>query len=357
MKQWHRWFQAQAPGARRTGTERKNTNAALAAIAVLFYVGPLAAQSLTEVTGFGSNPGNLQMFKFVPAALPTSAPLVVALHGCTQRAGDYDDETGWTALAQRWRFALVLPQQRDANNPRLCFNWYNGRSFGDFWGEWGTDQDRDGGEPLSITQMVERMQVDHGIDRRRVYVTGLSGGGAMTAVMLATYPELFAGGAILGGVPYKCATTARDALTACGIDLTHAGRGNMRDLSAAEWRERVRAASNHAGPWPRVSIWHGDADKTVNPQAARELMEQWTAVHGIDAVADTDDRVNGAAHRVYRDARGTALVETYTLTGFGHGVPIDPGAGESKCGRPGKHVLAAGICASYYIGKFWGLDR
>lgn len=316
-----------------------------------------SAADLLRVDNFGSNPGDLQMFKLVPPSLPASAPLVVALHGCTQRAADYDDETGWTALAQRFGFALLLPQQQEQNNSRLCFNWFNGWAFSDLWlwHEWGSDQTRDDGEALSIKQMIDRMRTDHDIDARQIYITGLSAGGAMTAVMLAVYPELFAGGAIIAGVPYKCATNGTESLTQCGVDLTRSGSVPISDLSPSAWRQRVRSASSHAGPWPRVSIWHGTADKTVRPENARELLEQWSAVHGIDQIPEVETIVKGFPHRTYRDTSGRAVIETYTVNGMGHGVPVDPGRATDQCGLPGTHVFAVGICSSFYIGRFWGL--
>ncbi|WP_244283107.1 PHB depolymerase family esterase [Streptomyces flavidovirens] len=82
------------------------------------------AAALTEVTGFGTNPGNLRMFRYVPDGLPAGRPLVVAMHGCTQSAAAFDAETGWTAMADRWGFALLLPQQQSGNNPNACFNWF-----------------------------------------------------------------------------------------------------------------------------------------------------------------------------------------------------------------------------------------
>ena len=84
----------------------------------------MQAQALSEVSGFGSNPGNLRMYTYIPAGLPANAPVVVALHGCTQSAASYDAETGWQMLADRWKFALVLPQQQSGNNSSACFNWF-----------------------------------------------------------------------------------------------------------------------------------------------------------------------------------------------------------------------------------------
>src|SRR4051794_31909903 len=125
------------------------------------------------------------MFEHVPDGLPPRSPLVVALHGCTQ-AAEFGDDSGWTGLAGRLRFALLLPQQREANNGDLCFDWFRDR-----------DNRRGQGESASVRAMVGRMVADHGLDPGRVFVAGLSAGGAMAAVMLAAYPEVFAGGAVI----------------------------------------------------------------------------------------------------------------------------------------------------------------
>jgi poly(hydroxyalkanoate) depolymerase family esterase len=313
------------------------------------------AAATAEVTGFGSNPGHLSMFNYVPDSLRASPALVVALHGCTQSATDYDDEPGWTALADKWGFVLLLPQQELLNNPNLCFNWFNGADPFDF-GWPSNDQDRDEGDALSIKQMIDKVRADHGVDPRRIYVTGLSAGGAMSAVMLATYPEIFAGGAIIAGVPYKCTTNSWEALSRCGVDFNSEGQVPIKNLSPSQWGNRVRAATNYAGPWPKVSIWHGTADKTVNPKNARELVDQWTNVHGIGRTP-VKNKVKGYSHEMYKDSHGNVLVERYVITGMRHGIPVDPGQGEDQCGVVGQFTFDVKICASYYIGKFWGLDK
>lgn len=299
------------------------------------FAGPAFAQ--TEVTGFGTNPGNLRMFKYVPSGLPAGAPMVVALHGCAQTAANYDAETGWQLFADRYRFALLLPQQQSANNSSSCFNWFE-----------AGDTARGQGEALSIKQMVDRMVADHGVATSRIYVTGLSAGGAMTSVLLATYPDVFAGGAILSGLPYRCATSQSAAFSCMNPGS---------DLTPAQWGDKVRAASTWTGPWPIVSIWHGDSDFTVRPMNLTESMEQWTNVHGIDQTADISDTVAGYPHKVYKTAAGVARVETYTITGMGHGTPVDPGTGESQCGTAGAYILDVNICSSYYIARFFGLDN
>src|SRR6266436_346790 len=162
---------------------------------------PNLRSPLIETTGFGSNPGGLRLFSFVPGKLQKAPGLVVVLHGCGQTAAGYDLGAGWSTLAKRYGFALLMPEQQPTNNPATCFNWFNPE-----------DVVRDQGEACSIRQMIARMVADHGIDRRRIYVTGLSAGGAMTSVMLATYPEVFAAGAVIAGLPFGVAGNLREAV-------------------------------------------------------------------------------------------------------------------------------------------------
>ncbi|MDT0382102.1 PHB depolymerase family esterase [Streptomyces sp. DSM 42041] len=310
--------------------------AAVATVAVsLAAPAPARAAGLEEVTGFGSNPGSLRMFRYVPDGLPHDRPLVVALHGCTQSAAEYDDETGWTELADRHGFAVLLPEQRSLNNGNMCFNWFQ-----------NTDTSRGSGEALSVVQMMDRMRADTGVDPGRSYVTGLSAGGAMTAVMMAAYPDRFDGGAVVAGIPYRCASSVVDA-----FGCMNPGS----DRSAAQWGDAVRGASSHTGPWPTLSVWHGTSDTTVAPVNQRELVEQWTHVHGTDATADASDTVAGYPHRVHRDAGGEPVVEEYEITGMGHGQPVDPGSGAGQCGRAAPYVLDVGICAAHHIAQFWGI--
>lgn len=293
---------------------------------------------LVEVTDFGSNPGNLRMLTYVPNQLPPAAPLVVILHGCTQTAASYDKGTGWSTLADRFGFALLLPQQHWTNNPLRCFNWFRPE-----------DTARDSGEPLSIKQMIYRMIADYGIDRRRVYVTGLSSGGAMTSVMLATYPDVFAGGSVIAGVPYRSANGLQES-----FETIFQGRSR----SEREWGDLVRAASPHQGPWPKVSVWHGDADSSVTPINADEIVKQWIDIHGLKLTPTVEGAIEGYPHRAWHNVEGDTLVESYTITGMTHGAPLDPGDADHQCGTAAPYFHDVGISSTYHIAKFWGLlDR
>jgi feruloyl esterase len=287
-----------------------------------------------EVVDFGTNPGDLRMFTYVPADLPEAPALVVVLHGCTQTAVSYDDGSGWSTLADRHGFALLLPEQKRKNNPLRCFNWFR-----------HDDMQRDLGEPLSIRQMIDRMIRDHGIDRRRIFVTGLSAGGAMTSVMLATYPELFAGGAIVAGVPYRCAHGVQEA-----FDVIF--QGQVRP--AGEWGDRVRTASPHTGPWPKVAVWHGAADATVKPLNAEETVKQWLDVHGLAPAPTVETAAAGYTRRVWRDSGGEDRVEAVLVAGMGHGQPVDPD-GIDGCGKAAPFFPAMGISSAVHIAGSWGL--
>ena len=343
------------------------------------------AASAAEVTNFGSNPGNLRMFKYIPDQLPLSAPLVVVLHGCTQNARTFANQSGWIQLADKMHFALALPEQKQANNQNNCFNWFD-----------AGDTTRDQGEALSIKQMVDKMKSDHEVDGKRIYVTGLSAGGAMTSVMLATYPDVFAGGGIVAGLPYGCAKNLTDALQCMSTGhplggpiiglpsglLSSAPSSSMvnspvvgvplppgvcqffpqlcppsvdHTFTPSEWGDLVRQASSQSGAFPKVSIWHGTSDTTVNPINGTEEMEQWTNVHGIDPTSAVHDTVKGFPHQTFNDTNGDAVIETYSITGMAHGEPVDPGTSGDQCGTAGPFVIDADICSSFFIAKFWGL--
>lgn len=339
--------------------------------------GPLHAAETVPVAGFGANPGGLRMFEYVPDGLQAGAPLVVALHGCTQGALAFDDESGWTELADRLRFALLLPEQTEANNARRCFNWFS-----------ADHNRRDRGEAASIAAMVARMRAAHGLDPGRTFVTGLSAGGAMTAVMLAAYPEMFRAGAILAGTPYGCASphgepllvAQKGVITAflraafpdqaaeagwaawqCGISLSPAlPRPPTASHLPTIWRDLLAEAGAPTPPrWPRVSLWHGRDDPTVNPRNLVELMEQWTAAHGLDQIPDASRIVSVGPtryqHQEYKDAAGETRVETYEFSALGHAVPIKAGSGPGACGRAAPHFRDVGVCAAAAIAGFWGL--
>jgi poly(hydroxyalkanoate) depolymerase family esterase len=296
-----------------------------------------AAGTLTQVTGFGANPGNLAMFSYVPTGLPAGAPLVVALHGCTQNATDYYNDSGWPQYADQWGFAVVFPQQSSSNNIEDCFDWYT-----------PSDDGRGQGEAASIDQMVRYAETNYGSDTHRIYVTGLSAGGGFTSELLADYPDVFAGGAIDSGLPAQCATSLTQA-SSC--------QDSNQNKTPAQWGDLVRNSDpGYSGPWPRVAIWQGTADYTVYPVNATEEMDQWTNVWGISQTASsTQSLPGGTTESTYNDGQGNPAVELYSISGMGHGLAVNPGSGAQQCGSTGAYFLNY-ICSSYYTAVFWGLN-
>ena len=290
---------------------------------------------LIETTGFGTNPGDLRMFSFLPDSLQPAPALVVVLHGCGQTAAGYDLGAGWSTLAKHYGFALLMPEQQASNNANGCFNWFDPQ-----------DSKRGRGEASSIRQMVARMVSDHKIDRHRIFVTGLSAGGAMTSVMLAAYPEVFAAGAIIAGLPYGVATNVREALSGMFVSPARPSR---------ELGDFVRNASKHRGPWPKVSVWHGSADLTVNPANADEIVKQWLDVHHLPAAPMSQGTVDGYPRQLWWNSDGETVVESYTITNMAHGTPIGTAENDQRYGTQGAFLIEAGISSSYHIANFFGL--
>jgi poly(hydroxyalkanoate) depolymerase family esterase len=326
-----------------------------AAIALsLLTPATVSAAEPREETAFGSNPGNLRMFSYRPAGLKTPTPLVVVLHGCKQKAATFARDAGWLDLAESGSITLLLPEQKGlnpfwhdvawvapfaallgANNQNACFNWFE-----------PGDTARDRGEALSIVQMIDAMIARYPVDRSRVYIAGLSAGGAMTAAMLAAYPERFAGGAVVAGVPHGCANNVARALHCMNPGV---------DRKPEEWREMLGASAGSAARYPPVSIWHGDADDRVVPRNRGELVEQWTAAHGLAGAPPKTVDTNGILTReIYADPDGTPKVESVLVKSLAHAFPIRVG-GVSPCGRPGDVVVDAKVCGAMEIARFWGL--
>jgi poly(hydroxyalkanoate) depolymerase family esterase len=281
------------------------------------------ASATTEVTSFGDNPGALQMFVHAPASSAGRASaVVIALHACTESASDYES-AGWNDVADRTGAVVVYAQQTATNDATRCFRWWL-----------AAHTTRGQGEVASIASMAAYAKQTYGADR--AFVTGLSAGAAMTAAVLAAYPDVFEAGAIMSGLPYGCATSQVEASWCMNPG---------KDQSGQAWGALVPAEAR-ANP-PRVAIWHGDADWVVRPANEVELVRQWTAVNGVSEVPSSTETVGPAQHAVYG-----GRVESWLVSGMGHGVALAPSHG---CGRAGAYLFDVGLCSTEKAAAFFGL--
>jgi poly(hydroxyalkanoate) depolymerase family esterase len=262
--------------------------------------------TLVEVQVFGSNPGRLRMREYAPSTRRGTPTLVVILHGCLQTADQYHRGSGWGRIARDKGLVLLYPEQTEANNRNRCFNWFRPSMIA-----------RDRGELMSIRQMIENSAERHGIGPDRTFIQGLSAGGAMANALLVTYPELFAAGQVVGGLPYGAARDAMSALSVMKSGIT---------CSRQEWGNLARAAfGNPDGPLPAISIWQGGADRVVSPRNAEALLAQWLELFGLtEDAGERLDETTGTA-LVWRDDAGRVRLEYRLLSAFDHGLPVIAG--------------------------------
>ncbi|MBP1850669.1 extracellular catalytic domain type 1 short-chain-length polyhydroxyalkanoate depolymerase [Rhizobium halophytocola] len=294
-----------------------------------------AATRLKETLKFGSNPGDLRMLSYAPPGLPKKAALVVVLHGCLQNAEGFDRASGWSDLAHRHGFALLYPEQKTVNNPNRCFNWFRPSSVR-----------RDRGEAGSVRAMIDVMCKRHRISADRIYVFGLSAGGALTTALLAAYPDVFAGGCVVAGMPFGA---ARDAVTAMRVMASGAQQ------SPKQWGDLVREASPQPPPgrWPMISIWHGSHDRVVSAANADAIVDQWLDLHGLKRASA---KVRKAVQRTgwqWRDDSGRIAVEEYRFEAMDHGLPVTKARRARSSDK--RYYLDVGVCAATTMTRKWEL--
>jgi poly(hydroxyalkanoate) depolymerase family esterase len=223
-------------------------------------------------------------------------PLLVMLHGGTQDADDFAAGTRMNALAEEHGFFVAYPSQCKSANASLCWNWFK-----------PGDQTRGAGEPSIIAGITTEIIAEHDIDPQRVFVAGLSAGGAMAAVMGATYPEIYAAVGIHSGLPYRSASDVASAFSAM--------RGNPGQQGH---QRKSRATPDHALR-VRTIVFHGDADHIVHLSNAERIVG--AHARGGDSVERVKAR--SSVSRTYtrvvtRDKTGTAVVEHWLIHGSGH---------------------------------------
>jgi len=280
--------------------------AAVAALGVGLPTAPTAsAASLTQVTNFGTNPTGLAMYLYVPNNVKPNPPILLGLHGC-QGSGPYlYSSTDFGKLADQYGFIVIYP----STNPG-----------GSCW-DVSSDQalKRNGGsDPVGLMSMITYTEQHYGGNPNAVYVTGESSGGMMTNVMAADYPDVFKAGAAFMGVPYHCFYTG----TVRGWNGPCAG--GQVSMTPQQWGDLARNADpGYTGTRPRMQLWHGTADTTLNYNNLGEEIKQWTNVNGVSQTPSSSDTpVTNWNRTRYNNSNGTTQVEAYSIVGAGHQLPI-----------------------------------
>ncbi len=265
-------------------------------------------------------------------------PLVMMLHGCKQNPDIFAAGTQMNQLAEQYNFLVAYPQQSPSSHFDKCWHWYS-----------YSHQSRGKGEPASIAGVVQHIKQSYSVDPKRIYIAGLSAGGAMSVIMGATYPDLFAAIGVCSGLEYKAATSAWYAYPALyfgGPSPTH--QGNLA----------YHAMGQYAQIMP-VIVFHGTSDSRVYPINGHQIISQWAQTNYL-ALDEADNHIDDIAKRienktvpggrsytryVYQDNQGNNLMEKYMVDGMGHAW--------SGGSMSGSHTDPTGPNASAIIWEFF----
>jgi poly(hydroxyalkanoate) depolymerase family esterase len=268
-----------------------------------------AAATGTLTSGTYAGPNGARDYElYVPSSYDPSKPmpLVVAMHGCTQTADGFQQLTGWDAEAEAKGFIVLYPQQDSAANYLSCWNFFQ-----------DADMHRAAGEPMSVAALTGAVENTYSIDPHRIYASGLSAGGAMASVMGATYPDVFAAIGIGSGCEYAATATC-------------AGYKSADPVAAAS--AAYKEMGSYARPMPFIAF-EGDADTTVPPVNADQLVQQWLLTDDLadDGLANGSVSSNpasttsgvspgGQSYTVkhYNDKSKAELAQYWTVHGMNH---------------------------------------
>ncbi|MGJ5950438.1 extracellular catalytic domain type 1 short-chain-length polyhydroxyalkanoate depolymerase [Streptomyces neyagawaensis] len=259
--------------------------------------------ALTQITGFGQNPSNLQMYLYVPNNVARKPAVVVAVHYCTGSGPAMYSGTEYASLADRYGFIVVYPSVTRSSK---CFDVASPQAL----------RRGGGSDPVGIKSMVDWTVRTYNADTSRIFATGISSGAMMTNVLLGVYPDVFAAGAAFAGVPFACFATTN------GSEWNSECAGGRIIRSPQAWGDLVRGAyPGYNGPRPRMQLWHGTQDDVLRYPNFGEEIKQWTNVRGVGQTpSSTDSPQNGWTRTRYGGTGDRAPVEGISMQGVGHNV-------------------------------------
>jgi poly(hydroxyalkanoate) depolymerase family esterase len=285
------------------------------------------------ISGSASAAGSSRNYKlWVPATLEKSKPcaLVLMLHGCTHDAEATAEISGMNAVAEAERFLVAYPEQTRFANLMKCWNWFHPKH-----------QARDAGEPSILAAIVAQVCSTRNVDPDRIFVTGVSAGGAMASILAATYPDLFAAVAVIAGAEFKAATSVSEGLAA--MQKGGPAPALQGQLAFEAMRDGLLRKKRRRMP---VIAFHGTNDTTVNPVNADQVIAQWSRTNTCLAAESresefvlSEEVVSGEVPQgysykrfIYRDQDRSLLMEKWLVQGLGHAWSGSPKA--SKYGDP-----------------------
>ncbi len=276
------------------------------------------AASLTgPVTGWSSGnvPTYISMYEYVPAKLAASPPVLVAAHYCGGSASAMFGFTGMPAIeaaADQYGFIMIFPQTTNPASSADCWDVGSKASL----------THNGGGDTQAIAEMVQYEVSHRGADAQRVYAMGASSGAMLTEALMAVYPDVFKAGAEFSGVPAGCWSDGWTAQSNWG-GVCASGNDTM---SATAWGNLVRGMyQGYAGYRPRLQLWHGTADATINYNNQTQAILEWTNVLGLNSTPNSTDTTSTPGYTIekWQNSCGFTVLEAHTQANGGHTTPIN----------------------------------
>ncbi len=285
--------------------------AAALGLTICLAARPASAATVQQITSFGTNPTGIGMYLYTPSNVVSHPPILVGVHACHGKGTDVCTQgSPFAAQADKYGFLLVCPSAVSSDG---CWDVHSNADL----------THNNGGDAAGIISMVNYVIQNKNGDATKVYVAGHSSGGMMTNVLAGSYPDVFKAGAAFAGVPFAC--FAQGSVDSLGWNSSCAN-GNV-SMTGMQWGNLVRAADpGYTGPRPRMQLWHGTADATVNFNNFGEEIKEWTNVLGVsETPTSTENNAiqSGWIRTRYTDSCGGAQVEAIQETGQPHNLVVD----------------------------------
>jgi len=265
-----------------------------------------------SVWGTSGLPSYVNMYIYVPDKASAKPPILVASHHCQGTAASTYSETksSFVSLADKNGFIIIFPEATGHN----CWDVGSAKSL----------KHDGGGDTHAIAQMVRYTLTKYNADASRVYAFGGSSGAMMTQALLGVYPDIFAAGVAISGVPCGCWAVEYNGDVASNGQWSSPCAGGQVSKTAQQWGDLVRAMfPGYAGHRPRVQLWHGTADTTINYKNLTEGVKEWTNVLSLSEAPTTTDSKFGGTHQLWKSQCGFGVLETFAVDGAGHDVTWD----------------------------------